>query len=88
MQQAGYDGMMTIRADLQWWCDNLAEWNGRQIQNQLPDLEIETDASLQGWGAYCAGECTGGCWSEEEKTSHINALEFLGSMFGIKAFCK
>ena len=66
----------------------MTESNGRQTQDPLPDLEIETDASLQGWGAYCAGECTGGCWSDEEKTYHINALELLGATFGIMAFCK
>ena len=92
MRQAGYDGMIALsrsaQEDLQWWCNNLTESNGRQTQDPLPDLEIETDASLQGWGAYCAGECTGGCWSEEEKTYHINALELLGATFGIMAFCK
>ena len=76
------------REDLRWWSNNLSEWNGRQIQDQLPDMEIETDASLLGWGAYCMGECTGGCWSLEEKKFHINALELLGATFGVKAFCK
>ena len=91
LRQAGYEGTMAIsqaaREDLRWWSNNLSEWNGRQIQDQLPDMEIETDASLLGWGAYCMGECTGGCWSLEEKF-HINALELLGATFGVKAFCK
>jgi len=49
MQQAGYNKMMTTsqtaRADLQWWCNNLIEWNGQEIQDQISDLETEMDAS-------------------------------------------
>ena len=46
------------------------------------------DAFNTGWGAYCNGILTGGCWSVEEKTLHINALELVAAMFGVQAFCK
>ena len=36
------------------------------------DLIIETDASRQGWGAYCQGMLTGGRWLPEETSYHIN----------------
>ena len=45
-------------------------------------------ASKTGWGAYCRGEFTGGCWSQEEKALHINALELIAATFGVQAFCK
>ena len=40
-------------------------------------VAIETDASRAGWGAFCQGEATGGCWSREEQLFHINVLERL-----------
>ena len=54
-----------------------------------PEWEIETDASLMGWGAHSRRrEFTGECWSPEEKTLHINALQLMAAKFGIQAFCK
>ena len=41
-----------------------------------PTMEIETDASLLGWGAQSGGVATGGLWSTQERASaHINLLE-------------
>ena len=51
-------------------------------------MEIETDVSKMVWGAYCNGEFMGGCWSQEEKTLHINVLELIAATFGVQAFCK
>lgn len=39
------------RQDLQWWKDHLNEWNGKAVLPQPPDMFMETDASLLGWGA-------------------------------------
>ncbi|KAJ8976566.1 hypothetical protein NQ317_016360 [Molorchus minor] len=52
------------------------------------DLEISTDASLSGWGAYCQGESVSGWWSVEDKTHHINILELKAIFFGLKCFAK
>ena len=41
-------------------------------------MEIETDASLLGWGARLGGQTTGGMWSMMEREAHINLLELLG----------
>ena len=38
-----------------------------------------------GWGAFCQGVLTGGCWSAREAELHTNALEMLAA---IKAFVK
>ena len=56
----------------------------------IPDhnLEIEMDASSEGWGAFCHGQMTGGCWDECEKHYHIYFLELLEVFFAIKAFIK
>ena len=47
------------REDLKWWLHKVSRWNGRSLQTTPPELEIETDASLTGWGAYCQGILTG-----------------------------
>ena len=49
---------------------------------------IESDASNQGWGASCQGTSTGGPWSTQEKTWHINCLELLAATLALKTFVK
>ena len=77
-----YDTTVTLSkeaiVELRWWTRMLRDWNGRQILPPTPDLIIETDASLLGWGAASAQGSTGGLWSEEERAYHINALELMG----------
>ena len=51
-----------------------------------PDLIIQSNTSLQGWGAVYNGITTGGHWSNQEKSQHINLLELLAGSFAVKAF--
>ena len=78
---AGYDGKITVspeaKEDLFWWSNNLSQWNGHTMVRVGSQVAIETDASRAGWGAFCQGEATGGCWSREEQLFHINVLERL-----------
>ena len=54
-----------------------------------PSVIIHSDASNQGWGAELNGQShTGGIWSPEETTHHINYLELLAAFLAIKAFRK
>ena len=41
-----------------------------------------------GGGAVKDAEKTRGRWSDEEAKYHINYLELMASIFGLKAFCK
>jgi len=75
-------------SELHWWSENLMAWNGRDIVQPPPDLVIETDASLIGWGAVCKGVQTGGLWSQEEQLEHINVLELTAGMFAVQAFAE
>ena len=75
------------KEDLEWWIHEVSRWNGRSLQATPPELEIEIDASLAGWGAYCQGNLTGR-WSEEEQSLHINELELLAALFALRAFLK
>ena len=51
-----------------------------------PQLVIASDASLQGWGACCQGQRTGGQWSFQEKEMHINFLELKAAKLAIISF--
>ena len=60
--------------DLQWWKQHLTSWNGRSLISPAFTIVIDSDASLQGWGATCKGKSTRGPWSPQEQTLHINCL--------------
>ena len=46
-----------------------------------------TDASTIGWGAAKGDISTGGHFTESEKEQHINVLELMAALFGLKALC-
>lgn len=74
--------------ELGWWAskDNLTK--ERSIVSQDPDLTMETDASMLGWGAVCRGIRTGGLWSLMERRNHISYLEPLAATFTVKSFAR
>ena len=74
--------------ELIWWTQQVQHWNGRPILTPTPDITVETDASLLGWGAVSGETRTGGLWSEEERAQHINMLELMGGDFAAKIFAK
>ncbi|KAK6035209.1 hypothetical protein COOONC_27291 [Cooperia oncophora] len=45
---------------------------GHPFTHFSPDTSIVTDASERCWRAVCEGRCTGGRWSKQEATCHIN----------------
>ena len=76
-------------SEIKWWYDNIQTNNYPiLLPNTKVDVIIYTDASTKGWGAVKETEKIGGRWSEEEAKYHINCLELLAAMFGLKAFCK
>ena len=76
------------KEDLQWWELHLSNWNGRSLISQQSSMTIISDASLQGWGAFCNGVRTRGPWSPQEQTLHINCLELLAASLAVRAFAK
>ncbi|XP_058973292.2 uncharacterized protein [Pocillopora verrucosa] len=76
-------------SEIKWWYDNIQTNNYPiLLPNSKVDVIIYTDASTKGWGAVKETEKIGGRWSEEEAKYHINCLELLAAIFGLKAFCK
>lgn len=61
---------MEARMELQWWIMEMEDWNGKSILPQTPDMVIETDASLLGWGASMGSATTGGLPCETENGQH------------------
>jgi len=49
-------------------------------------LRASYHASLLGMGVACVENCTGGTWSVQKHTIHINCLELLAAMLAAKTF--
>ncbi|XP_038061714.1 uncharacterized protein LOC119732327 [Patiria miniata] len=63
------------RTELETWISCIRLWNSQTLLNPTPDLMIQTDASLWGWGACLGKVQCGGRWSLQEQSLHINNLE-------------
>ena len=77
----------TARSDLQWWVDNI-ETVSKPISQGNPSCSLHTDASLQGWGAVFHDQSSGGRWTPDKATQHINCLELKAAYLGLQSFCK
>ena len=75
-----------MKTDLQWWTTMPTSFNGRPLQIPCWDVAIEADASNLGWGASCQGSTTGGPWTSEEQSHHINFFRVEGSLLGLEIF--
>ena len=76
-----------LRRELKWWTSR-SFVPKQPIRHNSFVLEIFTDASLSGWGAFSNGKRVFGHWKEIEKTHNINYLELLAAFFGLKIFAK
>lgn len=75
-----------MKLDLKWWLEKICTAKNDIRENKY-DLEIFTDASLTGWGVFCAGEKAHGWW-EHNESNHINLLELKAVFNGLKCFAK
>ena len=76
----------SARSDLMWWLDCDLNLTPSPLAPFSPSHHMETDASLEGWGAYShSTRFTQGRWSDTESNLHINYLELKAIFFGIKA---
>lgn len=73
-----------FKEDITWWEMNINS-NSPFKFNQF-QLEIYSDASSSGWGAYCEGNKAHGFWKLEERNMHINFLEIRAAFLGLKTF--
>ena len=91
VNKGNFDGKMVVshkgKEDINWWLENL-RGTTRQIKWDSPDIEVGTDASLQGWGAHRGEAQAGGRWLVEELEDHINVLELRAILLGLKSLVK
>ena len=76
------------REELTWWSQAAKNHNAAPIIIPPPDLVIEIDASLVGWGVRCLNQRTRGLWSVKEQKLHINVLELTAVLLAIQTFTK
>lgn len=77
----------TLQQDLHWWAKNIHHaFTPLRFQNYR--LEIFSDASTTGWGAYCNGKKAYGHWKIHENNLHINILELKAALFALKIYGK
>ena len=92
LKRGSYDVTMVLsddmKSELQWWVDNL-ETATIPISNGNPDIVIDTDASLIGWGAVCNAVTAQGSFTPSDvcyAEGNINALELLAIKYGLQSF--
>ncbi len=61
--------------DLHWWIRDVNLFRGSPLHPPVPQVQIFTDASHEGWGAHMGMESVSGVWSRFLVTRHINFLE-------------
>jgi len=92
LNKQSYEGPAILneeaRSEIKWWVQNLETHNGRGFLNPEPDLILETDASLEGWGARANQQKVQGLWSTHEKTLHINVLELKAAHLALRALTR
>ncbi|CAG7733148.1 unnamed protein product, partial [Allacma fusca] len=57
---------------------------GYRILRDNFELEIFTDASKSGWGAFCDGNRTSDFWSVKQTQMSINFLDITGAFYGLR----
>ena len=73
------------REELEWWINNVQSATKSIIVSD-PDIVIQSDASLKGWGCVCNNIKSGGSWLPGETLQHINYLELKAAFFALKCY--
>ncbi|KAJ8911216.1 hypothetical protein NQ315_014928, partial [Exocentrus adspersus] len=76
-----------LLADINWWIHNINNPR-RPIEPTPYSLEIYSDASNTGWGAWCVGQEAQGFWDNTQTSYHINWLELCAAFYALKCLAK
>lgn len=86
-----YEQIVTIpeklKPDIIWWLSKVDDGNNSLYCHEY-SMEIFSDASSTGWGAYCNKNEGFGYWKDDEKSLHINELELKAAFLALKCFAK
>ena len=87
--KGNFDSHMSLSvnaiAELNWWSKNI-DTSFNRIRVPSVDIVLHSDASLEGWGAVMGQISSGGRWSAQEATCHINVLELHAVLLALKCF--
>ena len=76
----------SAQSDLRWWLECDLDLRPSPLASFSPTHQIETDASLEGWGAYQHSRSfSQGRWSSSDSRLHINRLELKAVIFALKS---
>lgn len=85
-----WEDVLTIdpatRSDLEWWVQALYNWNGCPIHVGPINLQMETDASMTGWGAVCDNQKAAGFWTARVSSMPSNYRELMAVMMALNSF--
>ena len=88
LNKGNFDGKMTVSEqsvrDITWWLEHVQSAK-KWVRGLAPEIEIATDASLDGWGGHRGETQAGGRWAPEEITDHINVLELRAISLALKS---
>nr|CAI5843424.1 unnamed protein product [Callosobruchus analis] len=76
-----------LSKEFAWWKNNLST-SGKKFLKGPYTLEIYSDSSKTGWGAHTDDRETLGFWDISERKDHINYLELLAALRGLKALAR
>ena len=74
--------------DLSWWLNALGEWNGLVVGDTTVDIQMVTDASGYGWGAWIPGHEAQGFWDRHLAYQSSNYRELFTVLMGLRSFRK
>ena len=75
-----------LRLALKWWLKSTNLARPCLLHPPTPEIEVYSDASLQGWGAHCNHSTAQGLWSHQWLGKHINVLELQAVYLGLQHF--
>jgi len=84
-----YDTLTLTQAandDLKWWLKALNNWNNRPLQKRPIEMQMFTDASLSGWGAWLQDLQAAGFWNKRLQNMPSNYRELTAVLMGIHSF--
>jgi hypothetical protein len=84
-----YD-MLTLttpaREDLKWWLNALNNWNNRSLRKRPVEVQICTDASSSGWGAWLQDRQAAGFWNKRLRDMPSNYRELTAVLMALHSF--
>ena len=77
---------VTLHPHLKWWLSRDKVMGGQLLHPMSHALQVFTDASTEGWGAYLDDRTARGSWSVPESKLHVNVLELKAVLLALQRF--